>query len=185
MDHFRHFWAKLGLLNHFGSAPFGLFWQKKNKMPYMTRKALNGQKKRPQWSKLSKRTQSGPKGPKQSTAAHNWPKGLRAQSGPKLSYRPKVTKIIKHSSRWPKMTKKLASNVSLKVQLATFFMATVCAAVSAIIVLTLIGSSVMDATHLILISPYLKISYSSYSLLRNIFNFQCLYLYNIYKHNTI
>ena len=83
------------------------------------------------------------------------------------------------------MTKKLASNVSLKVQLATFFMATVCAAVSAIIVLTLIGSSVMDATHLILISPYLKISYSSYSLLRNIFNFQCLYLYNIYKHNTI
>ena len=142
-------------------------------------------KKRSQWSKLSKRTQSGPKGPKQSTLAHNWPKGLRAQSGPKLSYRPKVTKIIKHSSRWPKMTKKLASNVSLKVQLATFFMATVCAAVSAIIVLTLIGSSVMDATHLILISPYLKISYSSYSLLRNIFNFQCLYLYNIYKHNTI
>ena len=71
--------------------------------------------------KLSKRTQSCPKGPKQSTAAHNWPKGLRVQSSPKLSYRPKVTKIIRHSSRWPKMTKKLVSNVSLKVQLATFF----------------------------------------------------------------
>ena len=56
--------------------------------------------------KLSKRTQRGPKGPKQSTKAHNGPKGLKAQSGPKLLNRPKVTKIIQHSSKWPKMTKK-------------------------------------------------------------------------------
>ena len=55
---------------------------------------------------MSKRTQRGPKGPKQSTKAHNGPKGLKAQSGSKLLNRPKVTKIIQHSSKWPKMTKK-------------------------------------------------------------------------------
>ena len=132
--------------------------------------------------KLSKRTQRGPKGPKQSTKAHNGPKGLKAQSGSKLLNRPKVTKIIQHSSKWPKMTTKFGLQYIPENSVSNIFLATVGAAVSAIIVLTLIGSSVMDATHLILISPYLKISYSSYSLLRNIFNFQCLYLYNI---NTI
>ena len=69
----------------------GFFGKKKQDAIYDP-KGPKWPKKRPQWSKLSKRTQSGPKGPKQSIGAHNWPKGLRAQSGPKFSYRPKSDK---------------------------------------------------------------------------------------------